>query len=179
MELEMPATATELFRIIKGLFELPEDESKRSIAALKGQLRIDFLFMPLAYGSIFLLCWRVSEKLQPSAIHIGYYVFFALAVLQIVPWICGVTENIYLLQKIRQGASVQPSTDEQHKAYLVIEIFKWGLSLTATVCAISAICYFWLTGGYSVTSFKYLLIILVEIIVFIFIAKRFGNKKST
>jgi hypothetical protein len=178
MELEIPASATGLARIIKGLFELPEDESKKSIAALKGQLMLDFLFMPFAYGSIFLLCWRVSTKLQSSQVHIGYYVFFAFAVLQIIPWICDIVENLYLLQKIKQGVNVQASTDTQHKAYLVMEAFKWGLSLTAAVCSISVICYFWLTGDYSITSFKYLLIILVEIIAFIIIAKQFQNKKS-
>jgi hypothetical protein len=30
-----------------------------------------------------------------------------------------------------------------------MEAIKWGTALTATVCALSAICYFWLTGGYS------------------------------
>src|SRR6478735_2193254 len=60
MELEIPATYAELVKIIKGLFKLPEYESKKSVGALKGQLLIDFLFMPLAYGSIFLICWRVS-----------------------------------------------------------------------------------------------------------------------
>lgn len=178
MELEIPATATELARIIKGLFDLPEDESKKSIAALKGQLKLDFLFMPFTYGSIFLLCLRVSEKLQ-SGIHLGYYVFFAFAILQIIPWVCDIIENIYLLKKIRQGNDVKASTDKQHKAYLIMEAFKWGLSLTATVCSISAICYFWLSGNYSVTSFKYLLIILVEIIAFIVVTKKFGSKKSS
>src|SRR3954463_7106466 len=60
MELEMPATSRELYNLVSGLFRLPPDESRRSLRALRGQLWLDFLFMPLAYGSIFLLCWRVA-----------------------------------------------------------------------------------------------------------------------
>lgn len=183
IELEIPATYAELVKIIKGLFELPEPESKKSVGALRGQLWIDFLFMPLAYGSIFLICWRVSVKLQ-SRIHIGQYVFLVFAILQIIPWICDIIENIYLLKKIKEGINIKDTKEalaekeNTHKAYLVLEAFKWGISLTATTCAISAICYFWLTGDYSGTSFKYILIVLAEIIVFAFIVKRFGGKKQ-
>src|SRR2546430_11247583 len=54
MELQIPASSKELFNLIKGLYDLPSVESQKSIKALKGQLKLDFLFMPLAYGSIFL-----------------------------------------------------------------------------------------------------------------------------
>ena len=172
MELEIPATPLELVKIIKGLFELPEDEKTKSVNALKSQLLIDFIFMPLAYGSIFLVCWRVSAKLET---YIGYYVFLVFAVAQIIPWLCDIIENIYLLQKLKEGINVKPTGDKQHKAYLIMEGFKWGISLTATVCAISAICYFWLTGDYSSISFKYMLIILAEILVFV-LATRYINK---
>ena len=174
MELEIPATPLELVKIIKGLFELPEDEKKKSVSALKGQLWIDFIYMPLAYGSIFLICWRVSAKLET---HIGYYVFLGFAVAQIIPWLCDIIENIYLLQKIKEGINVKPTGDKQHKAYLIMEGFKWGISLTATICAISAICYFWLAGDYSVASFKYMLIIIAEVIVFALLVKYIAGKK--
>jgi hypothetical protein len=163
MELEIPATYAGLVRIIKGLFLLPEVDRKKSIGALKGQLWLDFLFMPLAYGSIFLLCWRVSLKFQSV---FGHYIFFAFAVLQVVPWICDIIENVYLLGKIKQGVNIDDSKEalekksNLHKAYLVMEAIKWGTALTATVVRVSAICYFWLTGGYTATSLKYAVITL-------------------
>ena len=181
MELEIPATYAGLVRIIKGLSLLPEPEKKKSTGSLKGQLWLDFLFMPLAYGSIFLLCWRVSAKFQSP---FGQDVFFAFAVLQIIPWVCDIIENIYLLGKIKEGNNIDDSKEalkkkeNQHKAYLVMEAVKWGTALTATICAISAISYFWLTGGYSATSLKYAVVTLAEIGVFAFIAKRFGTKKN-
>ena len=181
MELEIPATYAGLIRIIKGLFLLPEPESKRSIGALRGQLWLDFLFMPFAYGSIFLLCWRVSVKFQSA---FGSNVFLVLAVLQVIPWICDIIENLYLLGKIKQGSNIDDSKEaidkkaNLHKAYLVMEAIKWGTALTATVCALSAICYFWLTGGYSATSLKYAVITLAEIAAFGFLAIRFGSTKE-
>ena len=181
MELEIPATYAGLVRIIKGLFLLPEPDRKKSIAALKGQLWLDFLFMPLAYGSIFLLCWRVSAKFQSA---FGHYGFFAFAALQVVPWICDIIENVYLLGKIKQGVNIDDSKETLekkaniHKAYLVMEAIKWGTALTATVCAVSVICYFWLTGGYSVTSLKYLGVAIVEIGIFAFLAMRFESKEK-
>jgi hypothetical protein len=59
-----------------------------------------------------------------------------------------------------------------------MEAIKWGTALTATVCALSAICYFWLTGGYSATSLKYAVITLAEIAAFGFLAIRFGSTKE-
>jgi len=112
MELEIPATYAGLIRIIKGLSMLPEPEKKKSTGSLKGQLWLDFLFMPLAYGSIFLLCWRVSAKFQSP---FGQNVFFAFAVLQIIPWVCDIIENIYLLGKIKQGSNIDDSKEALKK----------------------------------------------------------------
>lgn len=168
MELEVPATPKELANIIKGLYDLPDTKSGKSIKALKEQLKIDFLFMPLSYGCIFLLCWRVANKMQ---LDFGYYLFKGLAFIQLVPLICDIIENIYLLGKIRQD--VKETIEKKHKQYLWMEAVKWGIALTATVCSVSAVCYFWLTGNYSVTSFFYLLIILVEIVIFLIVVKLF------
>ncbi|CAN5119498.1 hypothetical protein BH11BAC6_BH11BAC6_01390 [soil metagenome] len=173
MELEVPASPKELVHIIKGLSLLPAPQSQKTIAALKAQLKLDFLFMPLVYGSVFFLCWRVAIKMN---LHFGHYVFLGFALLQLVPWICDIIENIYLLNKINQGAQVTETTDKKHTAYLYMEAFKWGIVLTATACALSAVCYFWLTGSYSATSFNYMLIVLAEIAVFAFIVKRAAKK---
>lgn len=174
MELEIPANPRELVNLIKGLY-LPEPRLKRSVRALKRQLKLDFLFMPLAYGSIFLLCWRVSHKaISP----IAQNVFYWFAVLQCIPWICDIIENIYLLRKIHPDP-VQ-SSDRLHKYYLGMEALKWGLSLIAAVSAVSAVCYYWLTGGYTLHSFLYLLIVAGEVILFLVAGKllaRAGGRK--
>jgi hypothetical protein len=173
MELETPASPKELYNLIKGLYDLPPEESRRSIKALRGQLIIDFLFMPLAYGCIFLLCWRIAHKMD---LNIGYYVFLAFAFLQIIPWICDIVENIYLLGKI--SPAVEETSPKKHKAYLWLEVFKWGIALLALVCSISIICYFWLTGNYSSHSFIYLLIFLAEAIAFGLAAKFLLREKK-
>lgn len=172
MELEVPASPKELANLVRGLYKLPAAEPARSIASLKDQLGLDFLFMPLAYGSIFLLNWRVAHKLQP---HAGYYVFMVFAFLQCIPWICDIIENVYLLGKIDRN--VQETSAGKHKAYLWMEGIKWGLSLVPTACAFSAVCYFWLTGDYSGGSLKYLLIFIVETLLFL-LAPRLLKKRQ-
>lgn len=162
MELEIPATSTELFNLIKGLYLLPEDQSIKSIRSLRSQLILDFLFMPFVYLIIFLLCWKIAHKMQLS---FGYSFFIALAFLQLIPWICDIIKNCYLLNKIKK--EVLPSSEEFHRNYLWMEGFKWGITLIAAISAISVICYFWLTGNYSSNSLYYLLIVLSEIIIFI------------
>ena len=97
--------------------------------------------------------------------------FTGLAFIQLVPLIYDIIENIYLLGKIRQD--IKETDEKKHKQYLWMEATKWGIALTATVCSVSAVCYFWLTGNYSVTSFYYLLIILVEIVIFLIVVKLF------
>lgn len=181
MELETPATYAELVKVIKGLYALPANDSKKSIGALRRQLWVDFLFMPLAYGSVFLICLQVSIKFEPGFWHC---IFLILAVIQLIPWICDIIENIYLLKKIKQGPNINDSKEalaakrKSHKAYLIMEGFKWGIALGATVSAISAVCYFWLTGNYTASSLKYLLIALAEIIIFLILAGIFNKKKA-
>jgi hypothetical protein len=189
MDLEMPATTIELENLIKGLYA-PGEKTKKALGALKGQLYIDFLFMPCAYGSIFLLCMLVSAKMQMP---FGINVFIILAWLQLVSWLCDIIENIYLLWKIGLYPALSkikpypfiPKTDTEkkaakakHKAYLVMVIIKWGIALTATISAITAICYFWLVGRYEPQSLNYLLIIVVEVIVFLVLVKMFVKNKN-
>ncbi len=106
----------------------------------------------------------------------GYYIFMFFAFLQVVPWVCDIIENIYLLNKITEG--VKETGRKKHKALLLMEVTKWGIALTATVCSLSAICYFWLTGQYSPTSFWYLVLILVEIALFLLFKKILIKKDS-
>ncbi len=171
MELEIPSTPAELVNLIKGLY-FSGPQSGKSISSLKQQLRIDFLFMPLAYSSVFLICWKVAQKTTFPLVH---YFFILFAFLQVVPWICDIIENVYLLRKI--GPDPKLSTDKTHKHYLIMESFKWGLSLAATVSSISAICYYWLTGSCSRDSVLFLGIVAAETIIFL-AASVLANKRS-
>ena len=159
---ELAGSARELRSIIKGIYELSAAESKKAVAALKTYLYIKFLFMPFAYGSVFLLCMLVSKKMQLSA---GQEAFVVLARLQIVSWMCDIIENIYLLGKINPAN--HSHNEATHKKYLIMEAVKWGIVLIASVFSISAVCYFWLSGNYSPASLIYLLIVLAETILFL------------
>jgi hypothetical protein len=171
IDLEFPASALELVTYIEGIFLLPLELSKKTLRALRGQLYLDFLFMPVVYGSIFLLCMKVSLKMASF----GHQLFAILAWLQCIAWLCDIIENIYLLNKIRPHP--RKSKPAIHMAYLVLEMCKWGIALTATVCSIAAMFYFWLVGLYSDHSIRYLLVIAAEIIV-IFIAKKITTKSE-
>ena len=175
IELQLPASPVELVNLIRGLYRLPQkQEAIRSITALRKHLYIDFLFMPCIYGSIFILCMLVSAKMQSS---FGREVFHVFAWAQIIPWLCDIIENIYLLRKMKPHPPV--SSAAFHKAYLLMECVKWGISLGAAICALAAICYFWLAGNYQVQSLNYLAVIAGEIIVFALMAKFFlKNKKQ-
>ncbi len=171
IDLEFPPSAMELAIFIKGIFLLPDELSKKSLHALKGQLYLDFIFMPAVYGSIFILCMKVSMKMTSF----GHVFFAILAWLQCIAWLCDIIENIYLLNKIKSQPVV--SKPAVHIAYQINEIIKWGIALTAVVCCVAAIFYFWLVGLYSHNSINYLLIITAELII-IFIAKKITAKNE-
>ncbi len=166
MELQIPSTPLELVNIIKGLYKLPEDKLTKAVKSLKGQLYVDFIFMPFFYGSILLLCIQVSQKMTLT---FGVNIFMILALLQLLAWLCDIIENVYLLGKIKRDVVV--STKKVHKAYLAMECVKWGIILISIICAVSAIFYFWLTGHYTQASLKYLVIIIAEIVAFLIISK--------
>lgn len=166
MDLEIPATPLELKNVLAGLFDLPLEQSRKSINALKGQLYLDFLYMPFAYGCIHIACALIAGKMEHDA---GRIVFMALAFLQFLPWLFDVIENIYLLSKIKPD--VQASSVAAHKVYLAMEAAKWGIALTGAICAIAALCYFWLSGNYAPGSARYFLFIIVEIAIFLGLLK--------
>ncbi len=171
IDLKSPASPLELATYINGIFKLPPDMAKKSLRALKGNLYLDFLFMPLAYGSLFLICMKISMQLTSF----GHYLFAILAWIQIIPWICDILKNIYLLKKIRPNVEIpKPS---QHAAYQFIEMVKWAFALSAVVCSISILFYFWLTGRYSYNSIYFLFIIIAEIFI-IFILKKITSNSA-
>lgn len=173
LDLEIPATQTELVNIIKGLYLLPAEYGFKALKALKAQLYIDFIFMPVAYGFIAMLCVQVSQKMSLAA---GTNIFLIFAYLQLVSWLCDIVENIYLLQKIMPVPKA--STPTIHKAYLIMEIFKWGIALISIICAVAAIFYFWLSGNFSEGVLKYLLIFIGEILLFFILSKIIFKKKT-
>jgi hypothetical protein len=167
IDLEFPASAEELVSVIKDIYRLPAELSKKTIRALKNQLYLDFLFMPALYGSVFILSMKVSMKMM----YVGHKLFAVLAWLQLVSWVCDIIENIYLLNKIRPQPVV--SKPAVHIAYEILEIVKWGIPLITLVCSLAAIFYYWIVGNYSYNSLLFTVVVIVEIIVF------FGLKKLT
>ncbi|HEY5464793.1 MAG TPA: hypothetical protein VIJ95_16135 [Hanamia sp.] len=172
LDLEFPASALELATFIKGIFLLPKELASKSLRALKGQLWLHFIFIPFLYGTIFLLCMQVSCKMN----FLGNHVFSFLAWIQVIPLICDVIENYYLLQKIRPDAEV--STPLLHKTYQILGAIKWIISLTAAVFSISILFYFWLTGHYSESSAKFLFVIIAEIILIIILLRLTVNSSK-
>ena len=171
IDLQFPASAQELVIFIKGVFKLPVELSKKSLSALNGQLYFDFLLIPAVYGSVFILCMKVSMKMTSF----GHMLFAVLAWLQCISLLCGILQNIYLLNKIRPNP--EASRPAVHNAFLGFELLKWSLVLTGTVCSVAAIFYFWVVGQYSRHSIDYLLIVAAEIIV-ISIAKKITTKSE-
>ncbi|MEO8860095.1 MAG: hypothetical protein ABI358_01625 [Ginsengibacter sp.] len=171
LDLEFPASPQELATFIKGIFKLPVEISKKSLWALKTQLYFHFLFIPFAYGSIFIACMKVSFKMT----YFGHGLFAMLAWIQIIPLLCDVVESIYLLKKIKPDPVI--SNPAVHQAYVLLEILKWGIPLTAAICCFGAAFYFWLIGMYSFNSLHFLLIATAEIIIF-FILKKLTKKSE-
>ena len=166
LDLEFPATSRELVNLIAGLYKLEGKQSKKTISALKSHLYLDFLFMPCAYGAIFLLCLLMSDKMENS---FGVIVFSCLAWAQLISWLLNIIANIYLLRKIHPDPVL--SGPAVHKAYFIMEIIKWGITLIAVICCIASVFYFWLSGFYALNSLIYLLIIAAEIILFLILGK--------
>lgn len=169
VDLQSPASPLELATYIKGIYLLPPELSKKSLQALKSNLLIEFLFMPLAFGTIFLFCMQISMKLTS----VGHWLFAILAWSQIIAWILGMIENFYLLSKIRPD--VKPSGLPVHKTMAWIDILKWAILLFAVVSGISVSCYFWLTGRYHYDSVQYLVLIIAEAAV-VLIFKKIADK---
>ncbi|WP_018617031.1 hypothetical protein [Segetibacter koreensis] len=170
-DIELAANPLELANIIKGVYMLPPSQSGKTLKAIRGQLFFDFLAMPCAYGSVFLLCKKVAERMDTP---LAQQAFMILAWLQLVAWLFDIVENIYLLVKINPDP-IMPSRPI-YTLYLMMEVVKWGIVLVGVACSVSAICYFWLSGHYSPGSVPYIIIVIVEVILFlavlIFIPKK-------
>lgn len=162
LDLQLAPNAKEIVILVKGIYKLPEAAAKKVIGALKAQLYVDFLFMPAAYGSIFILCMKLSAKMTDS---IGPTFFSALAWLQLIAFLFDIIENIYLLGKVRKDP-VQ-SSDGVFKAFRFFVACKWLFALLGVVCSLASLLYFWFADEYDTTSLKYILIIGIEVAVFV------------
>ncbi len=165
MDLELPASPNEVVNLIKGIYRLPGEQSKKTLRVLRANLYLDFLFMPAAYGSIFIACMMISWKMTSF----GHWLFAALAWAQIISWVLDIIENIRLLGKLKPD--IEAPTLTEHKAFQRLEITKWGIALLGTVCAISAVMYFWLIGRYSYNSLEYVVTFVAELAIFFVIGK--------
>ncbi len=172
LDLEFPVSALELATYVKGIFLLPKELFSKSIRALKGQLYLHLLCIPLIYGTTFLLCMQVSHKMNFP----GKYIFALLAWIQMIALLCDYIENCYLLQKIRPDAEV--STSSVHKAYQFLGKLKWAIFLSAGVFSLSALAYFWLTGNYAEGSIYFLMAIITELVLVVVLLRITKNRSK-
>jgi len=142
-DLEFPASPVSAANLLLGIGLLGEEAALKVKRALRGQLYVDFLFMPGVYVGILILC-------RGAALKTGHWpgtFFCALAYLQLLAWLLDITENLILLSLIKRP---RPFSQGQFKAYGFMELFKWGLPLIGFACASSTLLYFWITGSYFV-----------------------------
>lgn len=165
MDLELPLSERELVNII---LTMP-DNARR---AVKHHLNVDYLFMAAVYPGIALLCGIAANKMD----HIGKWFFWLLAALQVVPWLFDVLENIYLAGKLRN-----PVVNEQNPKAFTSFIWrvqvKFIIALAGAICAVFALLYYWLTADFNPDTPWYLLVMLVELIIFIVVMNISGKKK--
>jgi len=162
LDLELASTEMEIDNTLKGIAQLEPATAGKVGRSLKGILYADFLFMPAAYGAIFIACMKVAWKMPES----GQVYFSILGWLQVAAWISDIVENIYLLNKtgkIRNGiaGALLPFSMYQRLA-----VVKWGCSLLGVVSTLSALLYFWISGWYRGESLGYLLVIVAELAIF-------------
>lgn len=151
LEMEFPAKSYELERLINGIYALP-DEAAKTIRALRKQLLLDYLlFIPAAYGTIFVLCMYVAHN---TATGFGACIFAGLAWAQAIPFLLDYVENTYfwILSGSRNIPIPRPNplkpepVPTSFRMMRALEALKWGIALVGAVCCLSAVAYFWLSG---------------------------------
>jgi hypothetical protein len=164
-DLELPVSERALYSLLS---QIP----KKARAALRTHLWIDFLFMPAAYLGITLLCYKTSMKME----HAGKWIFTGLAIMQLIPWLFDILENIFLLLKL---STVTPGeTKETGGGFGFFQFLvktKFAISLTGFVCSIFGLLYFWIVGRYEKSSLLYLLIVLGLIVIFSVVNSKIKN----
>ena len=170
LDLQFPVNAEEMRMIINGIFRLSPATSSQSVRAVKGQLFVDFIFMPAAYGSIFILCWVAASCLPP-----GWESFFkSIGLVQALAWICDISENIFLLGHIKPYK--EEEVINRYKLYQFFVYTKWLTAIIGIVCAISIYTYLLFSGLFPVRWYIYLGAVIAAVLVFTFSTRR--QKKS-
>lgn len=166
LSLEFPAKETEVSNTLKGIFLLDEEEKKASLNSFRWQIILDFLlFMPCAYGSIFILCTTIASTLKTT----GEDIFMTLAYAQVLCFVLDAIENIYLWSNLKPDAKA--ASKLTFRLMQLLETFKWGLALIGGVGGLSVIFFYWLSGNYNSGSLIYILIFFIEIVVFLLLSK--------
>ncbi len=173
-DLEFPSSVTELTNLLSGITKLKNDEGAKVTRMLRGNLMVDFFFMPAIYGFIFLLCMLVSFKM----VSIGQVFFAGLAWLQLLAWMFDIIENIYLLGKLNKINQPLVLNASNFKKYRKMVLAKWIIASFALVCAIAALLQYWILGNFEINSLRYIVFLLVEVLVFVFITHLFSTKKA-
>jgi hypothetical protein len=167
-DLEFAATENMLDKI----FALSTAPSRRQ---LQKHLWVDFLFMPLAYFTVALLCFKTATKMESF----GYYLFLGLAVSQVLPWIFDVLENMYLFGKLNKSGPVSDVDSPGFKRFQFFVKAKFAIVLTGAICAVFGLLYFWLVGDYSFPSLLYLGVFVLELVLFFIVSKKFSGQRTT
>ncbi|UYQ95059.1 hypothetical protein MKQ68_08120 [Chitinophaga horti] len=167
MDLELPVSERELVNMV---LTMP-DTAKR---AVRRHLAADYLFMLAVYPGIALLCCIAADRMKPS---VGAWFFWALAALQIVPWLFDVMENSYLARKLNK-----PVVDEQrpkafHRFVWRVQA-KFVIAVTGAITAVFALLYYWLTADFNPDTPWYLLFMLAESLLFVIFLKIRGRKQE-
>jgi hypothetical protein len=158
IDLEFPVNAKEMQTVINGIYRLSPEKSESSSRALKTQLLIDFLFMPAAYGTVFLMCW-VAAHYVPA----WWSAFFqAIAWVQLLALLCDVCENIFLLNHIHPYE--EKDSIKNYRLYQFFVYTKWLTVLIGVVCGCAGFAYLLFSGAFPTRWYFYLLAVMVAAI---------------
>ncbi|HMG16855.1 MAG TPA: hypothetical protein VK590_15470 [Saprospiraceae bacterium] len=176
LDLEFPTSSKYMAKILNGIYKLPSEKVSKVLGALRCNLFLDFLFMPAAYGSIFLLCMHIADRNNNI-------LFTFLAWLQILAYAFDVIENITILKMIKQSPPlkivdfIRDVEDFKEPVSFVLYtrmvIIKWIIAITGFMCAFMMMLYFWLANLYNPERLPQLYFLIAEVAVFILLTQAF------
>lgn len=169
LDVEFAATPKELYNTMHGMYLLPPTKMKKAVSSFSKSLWVDtLLYIPFTYSSIFLMCFIISERVL-----YGGKFFLILGILQIVPLVLDLIENLFLWSKLK--LDIKEDNLTVFKRFRLLQLFKWGIALFGTVCSLSVALSLWLSGHYKPGQEWYCYLFLGEILAFfllVFLSKR-------
>jgi hypothetical protein len=172
-DLEFPSSRRDYHKIINGIYRLPD--SAKILSALRGNLLVDFLFMPAIYGLIFILCMSVSTKMESRWGEFGFQLF---AWLQLLAWLLDMIENIYMLSHLKEVKMDQTFKDAPMRAFKYMVHTKWIIALLGGICSSMVLLCFWLEGKYDPANLPFLLIFAIEVVLFVLLMRQVSKVKK-